>query len=222
MAHFPPWPMKSKHHPFRCCPRRGGEEDDRVAAAADDDVAVAGGAQPKADGQPPPQSPPPPRLGSLLEVSFLRRRDHGPKPSEVYGFVGSITTVISTAVYLAWDYTPEPWLRSLGITYYPSKYWALAVPSFVIVVVALSMVIYMGFNFLATPPPTSFNTIFDENSRERVTFSPAMEADSPIEPISDIKHKMGDTSNMKKESTSSKLLHMERLLHPLQRQVIHA
>jgi hypothetical protein len=26
--------------------------------------------------------------------------------------------------------------------------------------VALSMFIYMGFNFLATPPPTSFNTIF--------------------------------------------------------------
>ena len=49
-------------------------------------------------------------------------RDHGPKPSEVYGFVGSITTVIATAVYLAWAYTPEPCLRSLGITYFPSKY----------------------------------------------------------------------------------------------------
>jgi phosphatidylinositol glycan class P protein len=45
----------------------------------------------------------------------------GPKPSEVYGFVGSITTVIATAVYLAWAYTPEPWLHSLGITYYPIK-----------------------------------------------------------------------------------------------------
>ncbi|CAN6241412.1 unnamed protein product [Urochloa humidicola] len=113
-------------------------------------------------------------------------RDHGPKPSEVYGFVGSITTVIATAVYLAWAYTPEPALRSLGITYYPSKYWALAVPSFVIVAVALSMAIYMGLNFVATPPPTSFSTIFDENSRERMTFSPAMEEERPIEPISDI------------------------------------
>ncbi|KAF8660440.1 hypothetical protein HU200_058025 [Digitaria exilis] len=112
--------------------------------------------------------------------------DHGPKPSEVYGFVGSITTVIATAVYLAWAYTPEPALRSLGITYYPSKYWALAAPSFVIVAVALSMGIYMGLNFVATPPPTSFNTIFDENSRERMTFSPAMEEERPIEPISDI------------------------------------
>ncbi|KAF8688071.1 hypothetical protein HU200_042438 [Digitaria exilis] len=113
-------------------------------------------------------------------------RDHGPKPSEVYGFVGSITTVITTVVYLVWAYTPEPCLRSLGITYYPSKYWALAVPSFVIVAVALSMVIYIGLNFLATPPPTSFSTIFDENSRQRIVFSSAMEKERPIEPISDI------------------------------------
>ena len=54
--------------------------------------------------------------------SSLAARDHGPKPSEVYGFVGSITTVIATTVYLAWAYTPEPVLRSVGITYYPSKY----------------------------------------------------------------------------------------------------
>ncbi|XP_039821784.1 phosphatidylinositol N-acetylglucosaminyltransferase subunit P-like isoform X2 [Panicum virgatum] len=148
-------------------------------------------------------------------------RDHGPKPSEVYGFVGSITTVIATAAYLAWAYTPEPVLRSLGITYYPSKYWALAVPSFVIVAVALSMAIYMGLNFVATPPLTSFMHPYllllipyqaeqshgcystptpsrhlsfaptspnppDENSRERMTFSPAMEEEMPIEPISDI------------------------------------
>uniref|UniRef100_A0A0E0NYQ3 PIG-P domain-containing protein n=2 Tax=Oryza rufipogon TaxID=4529 RepID=A0A0E0NYQ3_ORYRU len=118
----------------------------------------------------------------------------GPKLSEVYGFVGSITTVIATTVYLVWAYMPERCLRSLGITYYPSRYWALAVPSFVIVATALCMVVYVGFNFLATPPPTSFNTIFDEYSRERTMFDPANanatgeeeEVERPIEPISDI------------------------------------
>jgi phosphatidylinositol glycan class P protein len=94
----------------------------------------------------PPRPPPRPASPSLVvrsprqTVSRLRNRgprrdwdpssgppsfaarDHGPKPSEVYGFVGSITTVIATAVCLAWAYTPEPCLRSLGITYYPSKY----------------------------------------------------------------------------------------------------
>jgi len=61
---------------------------------------------------------------STRSPSFAAR-DHGPKPSEVYGFVGSITTAMATAVYLAWAYTPEPVLRSLGITYYPSKYETL-------------------------------------------------------------------------------------------------
>ncbi|GJN01312.1 hypothetical protein PR202_ga18569 [Eleusine coracana subsp. coracana] len=123
---------------------------------------------------PPPTSPSLVVRSPRQTVGLLRNRpagDHGPKPSEVYGFVGSITTVIAIAVYLAWAYTPEPWLHSLGITYYPSKYWALAVPSFVIVAVALSMAIYMGFNFLATPPPTSFNTIFGETEVSTVFFS---------------------------------------------------
>ncbi|KAM0854385.1 hypothetical protein ACQ4PT_050462 [Festuca glaucescens] len=130
-----------------------------------------------------------PRFGRERE----RERDPaaaaaGPKPSEVYGFVGSITTVIATAVYLAWAYTPEPWLHSLGITYYPTKYWAVAVPAFVMVAVALSLLAYVGSNFLATPPPTSFTSIFDEYSRECATMMDAaeQEAERPIEPISDI------------------------------------
>lgn len=93
----------------------------------------------------------------------------GPKPSEVYGFVGSITVVIATAVYLAWAYTPEPALRSLGITYYPTKYWALAVPSLAMVAVALSLLAYLGSNFVATPPPTSFTTIFGQYAPSSAT-----------------------------------------------------
>ncbi|XP_020248903.1 phosphatidylinositol N-acetylglucosaminyltransferase subunit P-like isoform X2 [Asparagus officinalis] len=87
-------------------------------------------------------------------------RQHGPKPSEVYGFVGSITTVIATVIYLVWAYTPEPWLHSVGITYYPNKYWALAIPAFAMVSVVLGMVFYLGLNFMVTPPPTSYYTMF--------------------------------------------------------------
>ncbi|XP_020689658.2 phosphatidylinositol N-acetylglucosaminyltransferase subunit P-like [Dendrobium catenatum] len=112
--------------------------------------------------------------------------EHGPKPSEVYGFVGSITTVIATVIYLVWAYTPEPWLHSLGITYYPSKIWALAVPTFVMVTVALVIAVYIGLNFMVTPPPTSFSTIFDEYSREPSPFVPIEGEEQPIEPISDL------------------------------------
>lgn len=111
--------------------------------------------------------------------------DHGPKPSEVYGFVGSITTVVATVVYLIWAYVPDSWLHSVGIFYYPSRYWALAVPAYVMVSIAFALLFYIGLNFVSTPPPTSFNIMFDEFSKEP-SIPAFSDEDRPIEPISDI------------------------------------
>lgn len=114
--------------------------------------------------------------------------EHGPKPSEVYGFVGSISTVVATVIFFVWAYVPEPWLHFMGIYYYPSRYWALAVPAFFMVTVVSAIFFYVGLNFTATPPPTSLSTIFDEYSREPSTIVASVEGDDdlPIEPISDI------------------------------------
>ncbi|KAF8380665.1 hypothetical protein HHK36_028155 [Tetracentron sinense] len=118
---------------------------------------------------------------------FAVSEEHGPKPSEVYGFVGSISTVVTTVIFLVWAYVPEPWLHSVGITYYPSRYWALAVPAYAMVTIVLAMGFYLGLNFMATPPPTSLNTMFDDYSREPSSSVPSVEGDElPIEPISDI------------------------------------
>ncbi|CAI9112897.1 OLC1v1013402C1 [Oldenlandia corymbosa var. corymbosa] len=114
--------------------------------------------------------------------------EHGPKPSEVYGFVGSISTVVATAVYLVWAFAPDSWMHSVGISYYPSRYWALVVPTYVTVAVVLAIGYYIGLNFMATPPPTSFNTIFDVSSREPVSSSIALTDNDGllIEPMSDV------------------------------------
>ncbi|KAK2424117.1 phosphatidylinositol N-acetylglucosaminyltransferase subunit P [Trifolium repens] len=113
--------------------------------------------------------------------------DHGPKPSEVYGFVGSITTVVATVIFLVWAYVPESWLHSIGISYYPSRYWALAVPTYVMVTIVLMLAFYIGLNFMSTPSPASINTVYDEFSRDplRVEFSDDGD-EKPIDPISDI------------------------------------
>ncbi|KAG6420272.1 hypothetical protein SASPL_116795 [Salvia splendens] len=125
--------------------------------------------------------------------------EHGPKLSEVYGFVGSITTVVFTVIFIVWAYVPDHWLHSIGIYYYPSRYWALAVPTYVMVTIVLAITFYIGMNFMATPPPTSLNIIIkdsnlftsalfaDEFSREMVSNVPLVDDDEqPIEPISDI------------------------------------
>lgn len=40
------------------------------------------------------------------------------------------------------------------------RYWALAVPAYLMVTVVLAIGFYIGLNFMATPPPTSFSTMF--------------------------------------------------------------
>ncbi|KAJ8436523.1 hypothetical protein Cgig2_026638 [Carnegiea gigantea] len=132
------------------------------------------------------------KRGSFVDVSdkpsgFGLSGQHGPKPAEVYGFVGSITTVVATAIFFIWAYFPEQWLHYIGIFYYPSRYWALAVPSYFMVLVVLALGFYIGLNFMATPPPTSSSVIFDEHSREpQMVASQTRKDDQPIEPISDI------------------------------------
>lgn len=91
---------------------------------------------------------------------FALSQEHSPKPSEIYGFVSSISTIVATAIFLAWAYIPEQWLHFLGITYYPSRYWALAMPTYAMVAVFLAMGFYVGLNFIVTPPPTSSNMLF--------------------------------------------------------------
>ncbi|KAL1345522.1 hypothetical protein AAHE18_08G123400 [Arachis hypogaea] len=86
--------------------------------------------------------------------------EHGPKPSEVYGFVGSITTVAAAVIFLVWAYVPESWLHSVGIYYYPSRYWALAVPTYMMVTIALMLLFYIGLNFISTPSPASIYTVY--------------------------------------------------------------
>ncbi|PKI51366.1 hypothetical protein CRG98_028227 [Punica granatum] len=90
-------------------------------------------------------------------------------------------------IFLTWAYVPEHWLPAIGIFYYPSRYWALAIPVYVMVTVVLALGFYVGLNFMSTPPPTSINTLFDEFSREPSSSSLLADGDElPIEPISDI------------------------------------
>lgn len=113
--------------------------------------------------------------------------EHGPNPTEVYGFVGSITTVVAAVIYFLWAYLPDSFLHSIGISYYPSRYWAVALPTYFMVTVVLAIGCYIGLNFIATPPPTSLNVIYDEYSREpQKHLLSDNEEDQPIEPISDI------------------------------------
>lgn len=42
------------------------------------------------------------------------------------------------------------------------RYWALAVPTYVMVTIVLMLGFYIGLNFISTPSPASLNTVFGE------------------------------------------------------------
>ncbi|CAN0006024.1 unnamed protein product [Ectocarpus sp. 8 AP-2014] len=88
-----------------------------------------------------------------------RRKEGGGEIVEVYGFAGWIASLVAYALYLVWAYVPESTLQALGITYYPSKYWAIAIPSAIFVTWSVAVLVYIAVNFMSTAPLDSFDTI---------------------------------------------------------------
>ncbi len=81
-----------------------------------------------------------------------------------YAFVAWIGSILTYVVFLLWAFAPQHVLHSIGITYYPSKYYALALPAYVIVVYLLGNMLYVGLNMFSTLDPTSINTLEDCNT----------------------------------------------------------
>eukprot|EP00850_Spirogloea_muscicola_P013860 SM000096S24889 [mRNA] locus=s96:322373:324062:- [translate_table: standard] len=111
----------------------------------------------------------------------------GAKPAEAYGFVCSIAIVVAYVLYILWAYLPEAYLHAAGVTYYPSRYWAIAIPAYVPVALLFVFMVYASLNHLSTHPPDSPYCIYDEYTR-----APAKKLDSAtrvrhsIPPISDM------------------------------------
>lgn len=127
---------------------------------------------------------------SLRDAVQTTGPKQGAKPTEVYGFVGAISTLVGFMVFMIWAYLPEPWLHTMGITYYPNRYWAMAIPAYVMIAIFFVVTFYTSLNYMATPPPYSLNTLFDEYTRSPITGTSGSqflhESDRPIDSISDL------------------------------------
>ena len=49
-------------------------------------------------------------------------------------------------MYLLWSYLPSPFLHQLGIHYYPNRWWSLAIPAFLVVVVVYIYIALACYN----------------------------------------------------------------------------
>ncbi|KAH8551498.1 PIG-P-domain-containing protein [Umbelopsis sp. PMI_123] len=83
---------------------------------------------------------------------------------EYYGFVMYLVSFVALGIYLIWAYVPDEVLHSLGITYYPSRYWALAIPIWIVTLVWFIFISFMSINLMNTAPFDSFTCITDEHA----------------------------------------------------------
>lgn len=135
-------------------------------------------------GRPPTPLPPSPSLTSLLRPSRPTTPDasddeaglHGssaeppvPRASpkvptyEYYGFVLYLFSSCCFLIYLLWSYLPSPFLHALGIHYYPDRWWSLAVPSFIVVLLCYIYVALALYNTeYLTLPLHALETIVDD------------------------------------------------------------
>ncbi|KOS19593.1 Meiotically up-regulated protein [Escovopsis weberi] len=85
---------------------------------------------------------------------------------EYYGFVLYLFSSLTFLMYLLWAYLPSPFLHALGIYYYPNRWWALAIPAFLVMTVGYIYVALAAYNLeILTVPMSSVETIVDGAGR---------------------------------------------------------
>lgn len=87
----------------------------------------------------------------------------------IYGFALFILSITCLVLYITWSIIPSSYLTALGLGYFSSKYWAIAIPTTVCSLIGFfATLLYPSINMILTPPPDSISTITDRHSRKPV------------------------------------------------------
>lgn len=65
---------------------------------------------------------------------------------EVYAFASLVLVRLSFILFLAWAYLPQSLIEAMGISYYPTKDWAIILPTWIILSLFMSALLYQSLN----------------------------------------------------------------------------
>ncbi|PKX96458.1 uncharacterized protein P174DRAFT_363776 [Aspergillus novofumigatus IBT 16806] len=82
---------------------------------------------------------------------------------EYYGFVLYLASSLAFLIYVLWSYLPSPFLHQLGIYYYPNRWWSLAIPAWLVMLIIYIYVALASYNTgYLTLPMNSIENIVDD------------------------------------------------------------
>lgn len=88
---------------------------------------------------------------------------------EYYGFALYLGSSAAFLMYILWAYVPAPMLHQMGIYYYPNRWWALAIPCWLIALIIYIYVALASYNTgYLTLPLNSIENLIDETAQVAV------------------------------------------------------
>uniref|UniRef100_A0A5K3F4K0 Phosphatidylinositol N-acetylglucosaminyltransferase subunit P n=1 Tax=Mesocestoides corti TaxID=53468 RepID=A0A5K3F4K0_MESCO len=84
----------------------------------------------------------------------------------VYGFVIYVASWSIFGIYLLWAYVPHEYLHGVGLTYLPSRLWAVVIPWSLLLILFGGVGIYLWMNQYIVHPTSSVHLICDDISSE--------------------------------------------------------